>query len=690
MIVRTLSGTFRSAAVASLCALASALTGTSSHAQEAAPSADTLALQRLRPRIGVFGVAGINLHSGSHVGAPEAPSCLAFDEGSFEGGSGFGGGGGLLFELPLSEMFSVMVRGGYYGLGADDRATVAIAPIRVGTEVVTAFSEYSFDNSLAAIDADVTFGVRPFDFPLTFRIGPEMSTYVTSSFEQAERAASPSELVFIGPNDENTKIRNEYAGEHQNTALRVAGVIGADYELPLNVRQTLLLAPEISYSLAFTDVRSDMNWQANQLRIGAALKFSFPVPVAPPPPREQPPPPDPMLAAALDVTSVSADGVEQQNVPIRVEEFINAQTRAFLNYVFFEEGESKIPERYIVYLDDARRRFNTAELHNKSKLEVYYQSLNVLGSRMIEYPEARITLTGTNANVGVEQNNTALSRSRAESVRDYLVRAWGIDTKRIAIEARNLPAVPSNPDSADGIEENRRVEITSNRIEILAPVTTTDTLRTVDPPIIRLRGTQTVESGPGRWKITLRQGERTIGEMEGAGTPQPAIDFNILDDRNRIPLTEEPVIATYQQWDERGVNRTATDEARVEQVTIRRKREERLGDLIFERYNLITFEFDKATLSPVNRMIANLIKARIRPTSEVEIVGYTDRLGMADHNLELSRARALSTADALGVPAANARGAGENESMFDNELPEGRFLSRTVDVTVKTRVAAGE
>ena len=70
----------------------------------------------------------------------------------------------------------------------------------------------------------------------------------------------------------------------------------------------------------------------------------------------------------------------------------------------------------------------------------------------------------------------------------------------------------------------------------------------------------------------------------------------------------------------------------------------------------------------------------------MEIVGYTDRLGEEQHNQELSAQRALSTARALGVPTSSASGAGESQLLFDNNLPEGRFYSRTVNVTIKTPV----
>ena len=86
----------------------------------------------------------------------------------------------------------------------------------------------------------------------------------------------------------------------------------------------------------------------------------------------------------------------------------------------------------------------------------YY--VNIIGSRMREHPEATLRLVGTNSDEGAEQADTALSRSRAVSVRDYLAGTWGIAANRMRIEARNLPEKPSNIGEIDGIQENRRVE----------------------------------------------------------------------------------------------------------------------------------------------------------------------------------------------------------------------------------------
>lgn len=62
-------------------------------------------------------------------------------------------------------------------------------------------------------------------------------------------------------------------------------------------------------------------------------------------------------------------------------------------------------------------------------MDLYYEVLNVVGYRMKTAPRSTITVTGCNSNEGNELNNTDLSRSRAESVKNYIVDTWGIDKK---------------------------------------------------------------------------------------------------------------------------------------------------------------------------------------------------------------------------------------------------------------------
>jgi outer membrane protein OmpA-like peptidoglycan-associated protein len=81
--------------------------------------------------------------------------------------------------------------------------------------------------------------------------------------------------------------------------------------------------------------------------------------------------------------------------------------------------------------------------------------------RVVEYmahmPSVRIRVSGHTDNVGDPARNQALSESRAEAVRDYLV-AHGIDGSRIeAVGYGDTQPVASN-DSEEGRAQNRRIE----------------------------------------------------------------------------------------------------------------------------------------------------------------------------------------------------------------------------------------
>jgi outer membrane protein OmpA-like peptidoglycan-associated protein len=121
-------------------------------------------------------------------------------------------------------------------------------------------------------------------------------------------------------------------------------------------------------------------------------------------------------------------------------------------------------------------------------------------------------------------------------------------------------------------------------------------------------------------------------------------------------------------------------------ITVVRKRREQIEDYEIERFSLILFDFDKAEIVGSNSKVVDFIASRTRPESQIEIRGYTDRTGDEMYNQQLSERRALATKAALNRSDAVAIGIGERQLLYDNDLPEGRFYCRTVQVTVKTKV----
>lgn len=112
-----------------------------------------------------------------------------------------------------------------------------------------------------------------------------------------------------------------------------------------------------------------------------------------------------------------------------------------------------------------------------------------------------------------------------------------------------------------------------------------------------------------------------------------------------------------------------------------------------DRFSLILYDFDSAEPSPINaRILKEHVYPEITPRTEISIVGYSDVVGQEEHNYELARLRSNKVAslvrdafNARDYKSLTATAFGEEHAPYRYDLPEGRFLSRTVIITLKTQ-----
>jgi outer membrane protein OmpA-like peptidoglycan-associated protein len=214
-------------------------------------------------------------------------------------------------------------------------------------------------------------------------------------------------------------------------------------------------------------------------------------------------------------------------------------------------------------------------------------------------------------------------------------------------------------------------------------VVTRDTLRQVTPPQLSIRPRTAGSVVPQAWEVTVEQRGRTLTRIQGERTPPLSIEWETNREQLATPRTGDS-LRIHLQVSGAGEAAEAIHTLPVNIVTIERKREERVGDRVIDRYRLILFDFDRAELSEPDRRIVDFIRGQIRPGAKVTITGHTDRIGDLEHNRQLSKERARATAVALGMNDAAVTGFGESPVLYDNEIPEGRFYSRTVQVVVET------
>jgi outer membrane protein OmpA-like peptidoglycan-associated protein/Mg-chelatase subunit ChlD len=375
---------------------------------------------------------------------------------------------------------------------------------------------------------------------------------------------------------------------------------------------------------------------------------------------------------------------------LTIEEVTTIDSSPLLNYVFFETGKSDILSRYKTFSSQAETKsFSESKL--KGAMEKYAHTLNIIGRRLRDNPEARIRIVGCNSHRGEEHNRKDLSRSRAEEVRAYLKYIWGIETSRMDLEVRNRPAVASASSVDAGRAENQRVEIYAETPAILDTIKSTYVAEISDAEEVKIMPQIQTGYEVARWNVALVGDGTLIDSAAGQGDLMPAYQFNLKELGLGKIGGYENIGANVEVEDRKG--RTYKTHASTSVRFI--KREERMarkeGYKVMEKYALILFDFNSADIKDRNQVVLDRIVARIKevPSARISIVGHTDTIGKEAYNVDLSTRRAKAAFEMIVAGGAinsgniSFEGAGPHNPLFDNELPEGRALNRTVTVTLE-------
>jgi outer membrane protein OmpA-like peptidoglycan-associated protein len=358
--------------------------------------------------------------------------------------------------------------------------------------------------------------------------------------------------------------------------------------------------------------------------------------------------------------------------------------------IFFAKGSADLPDRYHRFSSPTDAAVFTDTTIPGGTLQKYEAILDVVGFRMRRHPGARLTLRGSLA----RGERRDLARRRGERVGDYLRAIWGIAPERIAAVTTGTPLRPSDPDDPLGDAENARVEIGSDDPTILAPVVARDVRVLPIPDTMRFRMSNGIPDSlvAGRDIEILRNGApwHLMRGLPLDGELSPIYDFGKMEDGDILPADESPYVARLVVRDLQGREHRSNEVVvPVRLITPNVKVAERLIDSVKESYTLTLFPFDVAAITETDRAwMAWFIKPPVpglgRP--RIEVVGRTDIIGSEAHNQALSEQRARSVASVLrdqaGYTTLTVRSVGEEDPLYPNDLPEGRFYNRTAQIRI--------
>lgn len=608
------------------------------HAQEASPF-----------RVGVHGGLNANIHN-PNFPTPQQAGVPQYSNST----TSLTGAVGLIGHLPLTPSVAVGIRAAYTSYG---NATLEASNAQ----------PWQIIPSLPSLELMPTIGIS--DVILS------RSLWLWGGIEVGI-PLSPSYAL------DSAGIRIQSGTAIPDARTRIALALGAAYDIALSQRWTL--QPELSVRLPLTNVSSNAtfdSWTIPQLRLAVNLFYNIE--------KERTETnslsTEPYVRARIGrVVNITPTGDTTDVRTIKLEDVRYTEYFPLVPYIFFPANSNKPNAKYRA--PQIRETGNTAAVDTlKDAIAINNDILTLLCRRMQQYPTARLTIIGTNDGRG-EARNRSLSLQRAQTIRSYLV-GCGVDSSRITIEARDLPEKPSAPNDPDGIAENRRVEFRASTPEILEPFQSRVSIERLASPDVVIFLPEVTSSDPIKeWELTITQAGRTIRTFRGDGTPRP-ITWTIQP--SELSAQQVPIDYVFRAETVLGTAAESSGSLAVDYLSSIRKVQERIGNKTIEKFSLILFDFDSDVITPDNQRILDLkIMPAIKPNSTVKIYGYTDRIGDARYNLDLSRRRAQSVMNYLKTKRPDVRyetaGFGESVERFDNNDPTGRQLSRTVQVIIET------
>jgi outer membrane protein OmpA-like peptidoglycan-associated protein len=463
--------------------------------------------------------------------------------------------------------------------------------------------------------------------------------------------------------------------------------IGAGFDIPLssqNHKTQFILSPFVNFQPYFGQhPRTIETWSVTTLRVGMALKFG--------------------QGSEIVTTQPTTSQVKfSVNAPRNIPGVRNVrEVFPLRNYVFYDLESNKIPSRYKLLRKEDVKDFNEDQIgitpsvnpsgRSARQMTVYYNVINILGSRMVKNPSTNVTL------VGSSEKGSEDGVAMAESIKTYLVTVFGINATRITTKGQLKPTIPSEQPGATKElvllrEGDHRVSIESNSPELLMEFQAGP-----DAPLKPLE-LVTVQEAPIDSYITI--------DATGAGQAYSSWSLETTDPDGKVkvfgPYNQEKVnipgksiMGTRSEGDYKVKMIGKTKSGSIEEKTTTThmvlwtpsKTEEGL------RYSIL-FEFNKSkAISIYEKYLTNVVTPKIPKNAVVIIHGHTDIIGEESYNLNLSLERANEVKGIIEKALSNAgrtdvkfevHGFGEDESMaaFENKLPEERFYNRTVIIDI--------
>ena len=652
---------------------------------------------------------------------PQAPMCCE----PYQGSTAFSMSVSALVRQEITKFLRLNLRGTFMPVSGEFSRDQTIFV----TGATDGLTRSTLSTSMSFIGGEILADFRIAN-PVRLMAGVSLGTLTGATFSQREELIVPGTGTF----ENGKRTRNVSTGaEMQGVNTSQMGiVVGLGFDLPMTENHSVVLTPELLYTIASKDNLTGQSWRTNSLRLGASIGFTLNAPEPPTPVerrreefadsvivriapdaeeyRTRGPeriaidtvvdpelvvitersyrtdtvflPKAPVINAAIKALAVEASGSTKDVFTINVSTQYVTEALPILPAMFFDAQSITISPRY--HQIGSAKEFDMKDVAPRTTA-VHRDILNILGERLKNTPTMTVQLRGT-ADPTTENSDCNVAQQRALAVREYLTRVWGIDAGRITVVSSSGSCAPDRPTrrlSEEGYAENRRVEISSSDLALLASVAKRrfNEARTVDPPRLQFDPNGTSTQYITDWKLEARTAGKTLFSKSGKGLPETVTQDLTIATADEM-VSGQPVEVDLTVNGIRRSSASATAKLAVKKDT---------ANIELERLTLTLFEVASDEISAIaEEQIKNFVE-NVPVGSTVVVRGFADMLGNADFNKKLSQKRAESVCNTIRKYLRKRVDIQCNDITTDRfppgiesyETPEERFLSRTVQIEVK-------
>jgi outer membrane protein OmpA-like peptidoglycan-associated protein len=512
--------------------------------------------------------------------------------------------------------------------------------------------------------------------PLKINLGMRGIIPVTSNYKYYEQIVSPDNAVFINPDGLSSQRRNIASGRILSITKFGFG-LNAGIENFLKAGENSFFTQNLQFDYNLSSLINTGKWNVFGIRLGVGFRFGvkehFPEPLTAPKPILEPPVNEPPIVAVKQ--PVISGGLEEIKPEINLavidknlKKYYGNELLAtipIVNAVFFDQSSAEVPNTYLYDMDDIN--FFQIDALSAHKY-LFLRIAEILKNN----PKAKIELIGATSGESDEPEGKKLALKRAENVAETLKKC-GIPDKKISIKAEVLPTVLSNQEFAEGRIENRRVDVLLS-----------------NAPLQEYVDFQKFAEIRGNVKLKvdnkgLMPGEQINIKSEILKEP---LSVRVTDLENHNEFT---VPLKIRLEDNKSIyNYLFSASAKYAHDSVRfgfdsEKLDKELINQDLSNFKaILRFDYNSSDLSSDNKGLLKQLAEKLPSGAVINILGSADALGTQARNEQLITERAKVTREFIeSVNIGKFKYlTGINKEKFPEAEPQGRFLNRSIIITV--------